>query len=91
MSSQSEKIQLAISPTMSSVVATHGMAVPDRPHAISVHINTWQEVCAIALGDNKAIESLKNGYPRSYMHQSIQAVSAPNMMQRALLTNPIAC
>ncbi|CAG8908635.1 unnamed protein product [Penicillium egyptiacum] len=61
---------------MSPVIpASHGMAVPDRLHAVSVQIPTWQEVCAIALGDIKATQALKNGYPRSFVHKSIQVLA----------------
>ncbi|KAJ5794676.1 hypothetical protein N7457_001275 [Penicillium paradoxum] len=61
---------------MTSVsVAAHGMAVPNRPHAVSVHIHTWKEVCTMALGDTEAIKALENGYPRSYIHKSIQVLA----------------
>lgn len=55
--------------------SAHGMAVPDTLHAVSVQISSWQDVCDIAVGDKKALKALKNGYPRSYIHKSIRAVS----------------
>jgi hypothetical protein len=52
----------------------YGMLVPDRSHAVSVQIPTWQAVCDISLGDIKAPNELRNGYPRSYTHKSVQEV-----------------
>ncbi|KYK61306.1 hypothetical protein DCS_02448 [Drechmeria coniospora] len=75
----------------------HGMAVPDRLHAVSVQIASWQDVCAIAVADEEALKTLRNGYPRSYVHKSIRALIAAcerefSLRGRTLMlfSNPVA-
>lgn len=52
-----------------------GDPVPNRPHAVSVHLQTWNDVVKLGMGDPGILDVLKNGYPRSILHCSIQAVS----------------
>ena len=54
---------------------SHGMPLPNRMHAVSVQILTWPNVCAIANSDVNAVNALENGYPRSFVHKSVQTVS----------------
>lgn len=52
-----------------------GVAIPDVEHAISVQIETWEDICGIGRHDQQTINSLQNGYPRSFFHKYVQAVS----------------
>jgi cystathionine gamma-synthase len=51
-----------------------GKAIPDGPHAISVQIPTWSDMCGMGRGDIQIMTALKNGYPRTFIHQTIQKV-----------------
>lgn len=70
----------------------HGHAVPNRPHAVSVQLETWKDIVGLGLGDAQALAALDNGYPRSILHNSVKAVSGhgPNMMSSELIDLLIA-
>jgi hypothetical protein len=54
--------------------SVYWMPVANRSHAVSVQMPAWQAVCDISLGDIRPLNELKNGYPRSYVHKSVQEV-----------------
>lgn len=51
-----------------------GTSIPERPHAVSVHLPKWDDVVDVALGKPRVKGILKGGYPRSFIHESIVAV-----------------
>lgn len=53
---------------------TFGTSIPERPHAVSVHLPKWEDVVDVALGKPRVKGVLKGGYPRSFIHESIVAV-----------------
>lgn len=57
-----------------------GQPVPKRPHAVSVHMKSWDNVVRFGLGEKKILELLKSGYPRSFLHPSLKIVSNTNGM-----------
>lgn len=55
-----------------------GSAIPAMvPHAISVSLPTWQDVIGYEEGEKRVVESMQTGYPRFFVHRSIQKVSRP--------------
>jgi cystathionine gamma-synthase len=53
-----------------------GYTIPNRDHAISVQFPSWKDVCGYATGNPAVVNSLQNGYPRTFLHRDVQAVSA---------------
>jgi cystathionine gamma-synthase len=52
-----------------------GSAIPALvPHAISVSLPTWQDVIGYEEGEKRVVESMQTGYPRFFVHRSIQKV-----------------
>ncbi|OAA58198.1 Cys/Met metabolism, pyridoxal phosphate-dependent enzyme [Cordyceps fumosorosea ARSEF 2679] len=48
-----------------------GHRVPDRPHAVSVHLPRWRDVVDFSAGDSRVRSVQKGGYPRSFLHEAI--------------------
>lgn len=48
-----------------------GHCVPDRPHAVSVHLPKWRDVVDFSAGDSRVRNVQKGGYPRSFLHEAI--------------------
>lgn len=52
-----------------------GSAIPAMvPHAISVSLPTWQDVIGYEEGEKRVVETMQTGYPRFFVHRSIQKV-----------------
>lgn len=51
-----------------------GTSIPERPHAVSVHLPKWQDVVDVALAKPRVAGVLKGGYPRSVIHHKIVQV-----------------
>lgn len=52
-----------------------GMPIPpDEPHAVSVSLPHWQDI--VDYEEGRLTDSMKTGYPRFFIHRSIQKVSA---------------
>ncbi|PLB50230.1 cystathionine gamma-synthase [Aspergillus steynii IBT 23096] len=51
-----------------------GLPIPNAPHAVSVQLSSWKNVCGVALGETQVLSILKNGYPRSFLHKDVQAL-----------------
>ncbi|KAG8929537.1 hypothetical protein FRC01_004187 [Tulasnella sp. 417] len=63
-------------PTATTVVATElGHSVPHLPHAISVSLPTWRDTVDYEEGAPRVVDSMKTGYPRFFIHRSIQLLS----------------
>jgi cystathionine gamma-synthase len=60
--------------TITTTSLALGKAIPEGPHAISVQIPTWSDMCGMGRGDVQIMEALQNGYPRTFIHQTIQKV-----------------
>lgn len=78
-------IYLAISPclTQPAMIATQrqpeaiplGASVPAlTPHAISVSLPTWRDNVGYEEGDKRVVDRMETGYPRFFIHRSIQKV-----------------
>lgn len=53
-----------------------GQSVPPlTDHAISVSLPTWKDVVGYEEGDKRVSDAMVNGYPRFFIHFSIQKVS----------------
>lgn len=66
---------------MTAVVATSndtlGHAVPPfTPHAISVSLPTWRDNVGYEEGEKRVVESMVSGYPRFFIHLSIQRLAS---------------
>ncbi|EGO03992.1 hypothetical protein SERLA73DRAFT_119583 [Serpula lacrymans var. lacrymans S7.3] len=55
---------------------TLGLAVPPfTPHAISVSLPTWRDNVEYEAGDKRVIDVMVSGYPRFFIHLSIQKLA----------------
>jgi cystathionine gamma-synthase len=54
--------------------ATGGAVPPFTPHAISVSLPTWKDVVGYEEGDPRVVQAMECGYPRFFIHKSIQKV-----------------
>lgn len=62
--------------TATTVVATQlGHSVPHLPHAISVSLPTWKDTVDYEEGAPRVVDSMKTGYPRFFIHRSIQLLA----------------
>ncbi|KAH8090464.1 putative cystathionine gamma-synthase [Filobasidium floriforme] len=53
-----------------------GSAIPAMvPHAISVSLPTWQDVIGYEEGEKRVVETMQTGYPRFFVHRSIQKLA----------------
>ena len=56
---------------------TLGQPVPPfTAHAISVSLATWRDVVGYEEGEKRVINAMVTGYPRFFIHKSIQKVRA---------------
>jgi hypothetical protein len=61
--------------TKTLTTATLGSSVPPfTPHAISVCLPTWKDNVGYEEGEKRVIDSMVTGYPRFFIHRSIQKV-----------------
>ena len=53
-----------------------GSSVPPMTaHAVSVSLPTWADNVGYEEGDKRVVEKMETGYPRFFVHRSIQKVS----------------
>lgn len=53
-----------------------GLAVPPHtPHAISVSLPTWKDNVGYEEGEKRVVDSMVSGYPRFFIHLSIQKLA----------------
>ncbi|RDB27977.1 putative cystathionine gamma-synthase [Hypsizygus marmoreus] len=70
-----------MSSTSTVVVTAHksiplGLSVPPfTPHAISVSLPTWRDNVGYEEGDKRVVDSMVSGYPRFFIHLSIQKLA----------------
>lgn len=67
-----------MSAAVDSVQATSplGASIPALvPHAISVSLPTWKDVVGYEEGEKRVVDAMQTGYPRFFVHLSIQKVS----------------
>ena len=61
---------------MASSTGVLGSAVPAlTAHAISVSLPTWEDNVGYEEGDKRVVNAMVSGYPRFFIHLSIQKVS----------------
>uniref|UniRef100_A0A8H8CIY9 cystathionine gamma-synthase n=1 Tax=Psilocybe cubensis TaxID=181762 RepID=A0A8H8CIY9_PSICU len=54
-----------------------GLSVPPHtPHAISVSLPTWRDNVGYEEGEKRVVDSMVTGYPRFFIHLSIQKLAA---------------
>ena len=54
---------------------TLGLSVPPHtPHAISVSLPTWRDNVGYEKGEKRVVNSMISGYPRFFIHLSIEKV-----------------
>ncbi|KIY50467.1 PLP-dependent transferase, partial [Fistulina hepatica ATCC 64428] len=58
---------------------------PSTPHAISVSLPTWRDNVAYEEGDPRVANAMVTGYPRFFIHRSIQRLAAFCEQRFALL------
>lgn len=52
-----------------------GSPVPAfTPHAVSVSLPTWEDNIGYEEGDKRVVDAMVTGYPRFFIHRSIQKV-----------------
>lgn len=52
-----------------------GSSVPPMtPHAVSVSLPTWADNVGYEEGEKRVVEKMETGYPRFFVHRSIQKV-----------------
>ncbi|KAG2008623.1 cystathionine gamma-synthase [Coprinopsis cinerea AmutBmut pab1-1] len=49
---------------------------PDTPHAISVSLPTWRDNVGYEEGEKRVVEKMVTGYPRFFIHLSVQKLAA---------------
>jgi cystathionine gamma-synthase len=53
-----------------------GHAIPTlKDHAISVQFPSWDDVAGYGAGSLEVIQTLQNGYPRTFLHIYVREVS----------------
>jgi cystathionine gamma-synthase len=61
--------------TITDAPSPVGSAVPPfTEHAISVSLPTWRDTVGYEEGERRVIDSMVTGYPRFFIHLSIQKV-----------------
>jgi hypothetical protein len=67
---------LLLPTNMSTIISTQlGASVPAfTPHAVSVSLPTWQDNVGYEEGDKRVLDAMVTGYPRFFIHRSIQKV-----------------
>lgn len=67
--------------TKTLTMAVLGSSVPPfTPHAISVCLPTWKDNVGYEEGEKRVVDSMVTGYPRFFIHRSIQKVCASPML-----------
>ena len=61
--------------TMSSIPLGGGVPAL-TPHAISVSLPKWEDNVGYEEGDPRVLDKMETGYPRFFIHLSIQKVSS---------------
>lgn len=62
---------------MTEIPAALGQEVPPfTPHAISVSLPTWKDTVGYEEGEERVVDAMVTGYPRFFIHKSIQHVSS---------------
>lgn len=56
-----------------------GCVPPFTPHAISVSLPTWKDVVGYEEGEQRVVQAMECGYPRFFIHKSIQKVCSPTL------------
>lgn len=52
-----------------------GYSIPYlTPHAVSVSLPTWRDNVGYEEGDKRVVDAMQTGYPRFFVHRSIQKV-----------------
>ena len=52
-----------------------GFSIPYlTPHAVSVSLPTWRDNVGYEEGEKRVVEAMQTGYPRFFVHRSIQKV-----------------
>jgi cystathionine gamma-synthase len=59
---------------MSGTAETLGESIPALPHAVSVSLPTWRDNVGYEEGEKRVVDAMVTGYPRFFIHQSIQKV-----------------
>lgn len=55
--------------------STLGSSIPAlTPHAVSVSLPTWQDNVDYEEGRDRVVKAMDTGYPRFFIHKSIQKV-----------------
>jgi cystathionine gamma-synthase len=63
---------------MANSQATLGASIPAHtPHAISVSLPKWRDNVGYEEGEKRVIDAMVTGYPRFFIHLSIQKVGTP--------------
>ena len=67
---------LTVMPLASSFVSPPlGFSIPYlTPHAVSVSLPTWRDNVGYEEGEKRVVEAMQTGYPRFFVHRSIQKV-----------------
>jgi len=53
-----------------------GESIPATlPHAISVSLPTWKDNVGYEEGEKRVIDTMRTGYPRFFVHKTIEKVS----------------
>ncbi|KAI5118022.1 hypothetical protein M0805_004887 [Coniferiporia weirii] len=55
--------------------AALGVPIPCAPHALSVSLPSWQDNVYWAEGNPKVVDVMSTGYPRFFVHRSIQKLA----------------
>jgi cystathionine gamma-synthase len=63
-----------------------GLPVPSLPHAISVSLPTWRDNVGYEEGEKRVVDAMVSGYPRFFIHLSIQKV-VPNSIPYVCLSS----
>ncbi|KAI6124434.1 pyridoxal phosphate-dependent transferase [Pisolithus croceorrhizus] len=51
---------------------TFGLSLPSSLHAIAVSYPKWSDVVAVKKGESATVNAMMTGYPRFYVHRSVQ-------------------
>lgn len=63
-----------------------GSSVPPMTaHAVSVSLPTWEDNVGYEEGDKRVVEKMETGYPRFFVHRSIQKVRRSSTIEIGLV------
>jgi hypothetical protein len=67
-----------------------GLAVPAfTPHAISVSLPTWKDNVGYEEGEKRVVDAMVSGYPRFFIHLSIEKVRSKQSSTKEPTTDPL--